>query len=621
MEVFSERDPDGDGIPMEGDTNQNGVLDPGETGDDVGHELYGKHVKYYFNDEDDAQDALGNWYGRVCRIDNITDSYAYEITYYTAAGAIHPQTHTKVKRVLNPDGTLGDIIVTYTYYPDEANRLHTELLTAANQAGEIYFVYTWDDGRNVCTKQAYLDAAGTIHGNTYYYSYSNLEQAYGMMLPQADEDGNLYYEFLSYDGDNRVTSSRGWKYVEGTGFVQNTSYLYVWNDGDQRLEKYCYSDPNWTNLESTYYYSYSNLTQAYGMMLPQADGDGNLYYEFVSYDGNNRVTFSRGYKHTAGIGFTFNASYCTIYYGASNLIATKQKYSDPDATPGNLIETSGYFNDEDNRIAYKALEDPDEYGNIMYEYYNEDFDHDGDGTIEKDENYGRLYKSYGTDGKIFTYESYYRGNGLKAKVKEDDNGNISYLYYFYDAQDNLSGMRKIASNGDTFEYHRYDGSPENMRLEKAITDANYWFDWDRQWYNDSQRSVLWKEEGHSFYYQGQWVWSWGYIYSFASTADPWNPFDSVNWNTWGHVWPGSPQGLPELGYWPIEDVESPELPVAPLNAFNEPKVPKSQPPVAGDRGVLERMDVENSQNQEDGEDWTYTDELVIDSDTREFLSN
>ena len=92
-EVSNELDPDGDGTPD-------------ENPDDTGHELYGKHVKYFFNDEN-----AGSGYGRINRIENITDNWYYEITYANPTDPTDPTIESKVKKDLK--GHLYSIIIIY----------------------------------------------------------------------------------------------------------------------------------------------------------------------------------------------------------------------------------------------------------------------------------------------------------------------------------------------------------------------------------------------------------------------------------------------------------------------------------------------------------------------------
>ncbi|MCP4569215.1 MAG: hypothetical protein GY841_16700, partial [FCB group bacterium] len=84
-EVAVENDPDGDGTPD-------------EVGEDTDSEFYGDHVKYYYRDED-----AGLGFGRVWRIDNITEGWYYEIGYVNPGNPADDAIASKVKKDIITD--------------------------------------------------------------------------------------------------------------------------------------------------------------------------------------------------------------------------------------------------------------------------------------------------------------------------------------------------------------------------------------------------------------------------------------------------------------------------------------------------------------------------------------
>ena len=100
-------------------------------------------------------------------------------------------------------------------------------------------------------------------------------------------------------------------------------------------------------LKGTYYYNYSNMTQAFAMLRTSADSDGSLYIAFAAYDASGRVTFQKGYSDAAGT--VFVASYRMTYHGATTRIDQKTRYSDAAGTT--LVATYTYVNDAQNRLA------------------------------------------------------------------------------------------------------------------------------------------------------------------------------------------------------------------------------------------------------------------------------
>ena len=63
--------------------------------------------------------AFGNWYGRVHRIDNLTDGYYYDNTYHSAPGEKEIY-NTRIRRLLSDNSR----IETVTHYNDDNNRMH-----------------------------------------------------------------------------------------------------------------------------------------------------------------------------------------------------------------------------------------------------------------------------------------------------------------------------------------------------------------------------------------------------------------------------------------------------------------------------------------------------------------
>jgi len=275
------------------------------------------------------------------------------------------------------------------------------------------------------------------------------------------------------------------------------------------------------------------------MLLNEANSDGELYFTFETYDASDRLTFMKAYLDAAGT--QFNASYRFTYYDDTSRISQKMKYSDTLGTT--LVVTYTYYDNADNRMKIKETVEPDEFGTDKFEFYDESFDHDGDGT---NENYGRLYKSYTTGGKTFTYEAYYAGTDLKAKVIEEgvNSGTLCYFYHDYtiNASENLDneiGFRKVETNGDEYEYRK--GTDGEYKLYKATNSyGTYWYLWDGAQFPGMP--------GHGFVcYEADWSpTGWAASAFKLNSENPMNP--DVDWNTTVYITPQT--GLPELGEWP-----------------------------------------------------------------------
>ncbi|KJJ85357.1 Peptidase S8 and S53, subtilisin, kexin, sedolisin domain protein [Candidatus Omnitrophus magneticus] len=94
-------------------------------------EFNGKHVKYYYNDED-----AGLGFGRINRIDNETDSWYYTYTYRTPLDPLDNNLTLFEKRDLDDDSLISSIA--QTYYGD-TGLLHEKTFSDEDEDGNLYY--------------------------------------------------------------------------------------------------------------------------------------------------------------------------------------------------------------------------------------------------------------------------------------------------------------------------------------------------------------------------------------------------------------------------------------------------------------------------------------------------
>jgi len=168
------------------------------------------------------------------------------------------------------------------------------------------------------------------------------------------------------------------------------------------------------------------------------DEFGNVYYLYLDEDWNDQG-FGRTVKTRRYEPLDNELSHEYSYYpDPEGRLMEKRSYSDADWT--NLLVTYNYHNNADNRIHTKTLQSPDENGNIYYRYKNESFDHDQNGIIDPDENYGRTAwsrRQNAIDEELSHYYSYYDGTSRLYSKKAYSNADwtnltATYIYYYND---------------------------------------------------------------------------------------------------------------------------------------------------------------------------------------------
>ena len=426
---------------------------------------------------------------------------------------------------------------TYAYYSDVAAErdldVETKTYDAAGTEDDTVSTYFQGDGSGIDsqwleTYMGYYAIVGNVGDNKWHrYTYDTA---------------------FDVDGDpNNGFAGRTTKDEELDGYngsvVSVRTYVYH-NDLNERV-----------HIEEAY--NNEGLTK-------------NAYYEKYTYEDNAASTldtktfFFDGITYPGGAGeigepdnLWHVSSNFTVELADGMVHAQRDDiYSDAGLTDLVQIATYTYF--QSGRIRTKNLQFA-ENGNTRYDYYDENFDHNGDGTVDENEHYGRLYKVYTNYGKTFTYEAYYAGTDLKALMHEDSPwpGDLYYFYNDYtinyaDDPNNEIGFRKEEANGTTYERRLRGGEYHLYKKFDSVDNRTYWYYWD---------SVVPGRPGWGIMIhtpvQGSSGWHVARPFNLAS-ADPMNP--EVDWE-WDHPWPvAEPTDKPEFGAWPPAAIDAPVAP-------------------------------------------------------------
>ena len=344
-----------------------------ETDPGVEEDLQNKHVKYYLNDENSAQDAYGNWYGRTYRIDNYTDNWYYDITYANPGVPADFTMASKIRR----DMDTGEIIPYDGMYPSGFLKRDIQ----AN--GDIY---------------EYADEDWNLRG-------------YGRFILEHKEAENTYktWEWDTPVADEQVTVTEyAGDYVVGLNdpalddvdtTERTMSYVYDHNGEQESLDtasngwvmrnKKVYDTGGVTVLEEYVYYASGRLEtneQASDPTTdPQLQGKNTKYY---LYDENHaQDAYGSWYGRTYRIdNYTDNWYYEITYANpgdpADGTIASQIKR---DLTTGEIIDEDGTY------PSGNMMRKIEENGDIT-EYMDENWNNRG---------YGRLLLFYDADQGVY----------------------------------------------------------------------------------------------------------------------------------------------------------------------------------------------------------------------------
>ncbi|RKY41169.1 MAG: hypothetical protein DRP85_07030 [Candidatus Makaraimicrobium thalassicum] len=440
------------------------------------------------------------------------------------------QGYGKLTKETAPDGTYK----TFKQYFAGTNQ--AKYVKEYNAAGTLLVTYEYDTAGRLIKKT--LEDTGTIY--TYYGDANGYLES--TTLTAADSEGNVYSHYINEEFDH-----------DGSGVIEEDE-----NYGRVDIQSRASGDPD-ADGATAYAYTYHTGTNVVAVK--------ECYQTAVYTDPSNPVltTLLVTYEYDSNgylIGQTDNEAIYT-YYVPSGKLKTKTLLIASGADPAGTTYT--FYNNDNNRLAIKQLPGADGGGNIRYDYYDENFDHDGNGSIDSDEHYGRLYKIYESDGDIFTYEGYYKGTNLKAKVM-DESAYPGTIYYYYDSYTmggNEIGFKKKDNNSKLYiDYKKKDGTTVIYHKVGWSGGDEFWYLWD------IPAGGLWNledfPEGYLMLYKEC---EGGYkcVYPFnPASADPTNPDIYDNWGT---SWPADPplssgnKNNHSLSGWPDTPPSSVDYPV------------------------------------------------------------
>ncbi|MCK5450788.1 MAG: S8 family serine peptidase, partial [Candidatus Omnitrophica bacterium] len=302
------------------------------------------------------------------------------------------------------------------------------------------------------------------------------------------DENNIFIVTSEYNVDGSLVGQ-----VEADG----TEYTYFVDSG--RMET--------KTMPDGIVYEYTNVDymgEGYGLLIKETAVDGS-YKTFSDY-----FVGTRQWQYVSE-------------YDTDNVFIVVYEYNVNGKLVGQ-VEADGteytYF--DSGRMDTKTMPD-----GTIYEYYDEAF-YDNNTPSDLSDDYGRIYKYTDAGGKVLTYEAYYAGTDLKAKMTETG-VYAGTLYYFYDSYDNVDaneiGFRKVDISGTIYDYKLVDGD-SRMYYKSASGEGEYWFMWGQvadpeTWPNNVGWNVVVKKDGSTE--------SWS-AYPFDPTSDPNNP--TVAWNQW-----------------------------------------------------------------------------------------
>ncbi len=377
-EVMHEYDPNGNGTP-----NENPA--------DTTHEFYNKRIKYYYLDENHVQDSSGSWYGRIRRIDNITDSYGYEFTYYTAAGVIPQRYATKVKKRLSD----GSILESYAYFSNAANRLNIKEIMKET-----------DPNGNGIPNENPADTTHEFYNKRIKYYY--LDESYKQAM-----DGSWYGRINRIDN---ITNS----YAYQITYYSSAGQPIIYNTKTKRVRN---SDGTLGATIETYYYYNNSANRLAWKTLATPDNGGNIYYHYIDENWN-----SQGYGRI-------------------------DKSKRQTAVNGELSHAYTYYADSTGRLYQKTAYSDSNWSVtlIVHRFYNENFNNTGVGRLRE-----KLIqeKENGVWGwKKYTYNAYWSNTDLAAVIKKyNSSGTLLETYnQYYNASKRLEGFKKYNANGSRIQ--------------------------------------------------------------------------------------------------------------------------------------------------------------------------
>ncbi|MFA6609732.1 MAG: hypothetical protein WCT15_02660, partial [Candidatus Omnitrophota bacterium] len=138
-----------------------------------------------------------------------------------------------------------------------------------------------------------------------------------------------------------------------------------------------------------------------------------------------------------------------------------------------------YFFYLSGRMESKEFPSQDVYGNLYYHHLDEAFDHNGDGSIGADENYGRLDKQVSAqadgDGAISYEYEYFTGTKVFSVKRCYSDANFTNLIVTYSYYSSSRMHIKTLASGTAYEYSNEDWNGHNYGklLKETRPDGTY----------------------------------------------------------------------------------------------------------------------------------------------------
>ncbi|KJJ85416.1 Pentaxin [Candidatus Omnitrophus magneticus] len=486
FEQYSAFDIDGDGI-----SNENP--------DDTTKELYGKHIKYYYYDED-----TGTGYGRIYRIDNITDNWYYDLTYINPLVPTDSTLKSKIKKNI----TTGDVISQIESYNDGLIKRNTadndditeylyenynssgkgRVTLFYNSATSNYKTYEW--GASQVTITEYNGAYTPSSGSTVWSDIIAGEKIEKYKYTHNNEEVNL------------DTTTNDWRMSEKT--------IYT-NSGNDISQQY-------------FYYSSGKLQTA------EKDNEttqGDFYGKHVKYYYNDENAGS-GYGRIYRIdNYTDNWYYTYTFASPSNpldnALLTMEKRN---LSNSSLIIQRTYYSDS-HLLHEEIFSSADSYGNSYYQRENNNFYGNGQ--------YGRILRiQRASDSKVTKILSWRSGTDTVSKEEEFTNLNETTWVETRWKYENGNLYKSFKSSGEAAIYFNTAGYKTETfwNSNGSIThwaSANEYNAGRASWYLESTQTVLelysyWDTGNLKFKdtyinLNGTWKWYSAYGYNSAGNND------------------------------------------------------------------------------------------------------
>ncbi|MFH1309094.1 MAG: S8/S53 family peptidase, partial [Candidatus Omnitrophota bacterium] len=316
----------------------------------------------------------------------------------------------------------------------------------ANDKGELAFSYEYYDEPN---------------GDKYKFVYSYSDEGRDCLIAKYDynETGKLIKETKS-DSTYKLFKD----YYPGT---DQARYVEEYNVLDEPQVKYEYSElgvlvkATHTGVAEYIYYAVSGNLES--LTFSTADGDGNIYYHYINetfdHNYNGQIDLDECYGRIDQIKRVLvdddgMLAFKYSYFGDTKRVSIKECYSDTGFS--DLKISYAYYDDSNNRMKNKTFAVADVKGNVFYHYANESFDHNSNGQIDANENYGRVDTMVKANGRMTQMKSWF--DGTKTVKKEEDFTSMSNPVWLETRWNYSSGRlhKKLSSNGEAVIYHDVD---------------------------------------------------------------------------------------------------------------------------------------------------------------------